>query len=105
MSSSPRWVFFEDEDGLCELELVPGLSGEYHLCVHTKMYNLSPSSVRKAKKVFNEAREFAREHDFESGLNTYTEDLRWAKLVAPDFEVLGNIDKDGRAFTVVQWND
>ena len=101
-----RWVFYEDEDVLCELEtlttIMPDGFEDDQLFAHGSVWKNTTKSLRKSRKIFEDVKTYARNAGYDR-IYSYTSNLRWTKLLDSSLTVIANIECEGEKLEVVEW--
>jgi len=97
MSKYISKVFYDDDQITLKLEEV-----DAHLMVHLVIKKALPSSIKKARIVFQEIKERAYWQGYEQ-IYTYTKDDRMLKFFGAN-KVISNVEYKGETYKVVQWD-
>jgi hypothetical protein len=95
--SSERYPVYSDEDIHVMFEDVKGIRA-----LHLDVFNLTPNSVRKMRRIFQRLKLRSRAEGYPF-LLAEQESLKFAKLIDPTFAVIGENFKKNIKRNVILW--
>lgn len=95
--SSEVSTAWEDEYLFCQFEDAEGLR-----FLHVDVKKFSPQAVRHMKEVFPKIKEKCKEDGF-NRLYSYTQNLKFGKLISKDSEHLTSFNFDNEQYEVLRW--